>query len=209
MKILDIMQASPVMPVIVVDDPAKAVPLARALVEGGIRVLEVTLRTASAMKSIQQIIREVPEAITGVGTITSVDQLKAVRDAGAAFGVSPGLSDELLTQVQRVGFPFLPGVMTPSEVMRAHGLGFRALKLFPAQQAGGIGMLKALGGPFPDTMFCPTGGVDAQTATDFLVLPNVGCVGGSWIAPKVLVDKLDWAGITALARSASALRAPR
>lgn len=206
MNILDIMQASPVMPVIVVDDPAKAVPLARALVEGGIRVLEVTLRTASAMESIKRIIREVPEAITGVGTITSVDQLKAVLDAGAAFGVSPGLGDELLAQVQRAGFPFLPGVMTPTEVMQAHALGFRALKLFPAQQAGGIGMLKALGGPFHDVKFCPTGGVDAKTAAEFLALPNVGCVGGSWIAPTAMVDAGDWAGITALAKAARALR---
>lgn len=206
MNILQIMQASPVMPVIVVDDPTKAVPLARALVEGGIRVLEVTLRTASAMQSIQRIIREVPEAITGVGTITGVEQLKGVLDAGAAFGVSPGLGDDLLNHVQRVGFPFLPGVMTPTEVMHAHALGFRALKLFPAQQAGGLGMLKALGGPFPDMKFCPTGGVDAKTAADFLALPNVGCVGGSWIAPKAMVDAGDWAGITALAKVASALR---
>lgn len=206
MKILDIMRASPVMPVLVIEQVAQAVPLARALVAGGIRVLEVTLRTAAALDSVKAIVREVPDAITGVGTITQVDQLDAVLAAGAAFGVSPGASDALLRAVSKRGFPFLPGVMTPSEVMAAYDLGFRAMKLFPAQQAGGIGMLKALAGPFQDLHFCPTGGVDGKTAPDFLALPNVGCVGGSWIAPKALVDKGDWAGITALARQASALR---
>ncbi len=207
MKVLEIMNASPVMPVLVIEDVAKAVPLARALVEGGIRVLEITLRTAAALDCIKAIIKEVPDAITGVGTITQLDQLKAVIDAGATFGVSPGLSEPLLAEVKRQQFAFLPGVMTPTEVMEAYELGFRAMKLFPAQQAGGLGMLKALAGPFADIRFCPTGGVDAKSAADFLALPNVGCVGGSWIAPKVLVDKGDWAGITTLARQASALRA--
>ncbi len=194
------------MPVLVIEDVAKAVPLARALVDGGIRVLEITLRTSAALECIAAIIKEVPDAITGVGTITRLDQLKAAIDTGAAFGVSPGLSETLLTEVQRRAFAFLPGVMTPTEVMRAYELGFRAMKLFPAQQAGGLGMLKALAGPFLDIRFCPTGGVDANTASDFLALPNVGCVGGSWIAPKAMVDKGDWAGITALARQASTLR---
>ena len=207
MRILEIMNTSPVMPVLVIEDAAKAVPLARALVEGGIRVLEITLRTAAALDCIKAIIKEVPDAITGVGTITQIDQLKAVIEAGAAFGVSPGLSEPILAEVKRRKFPFLPGVMTPTEVMTAYDLGFRAMKLFPAQQAGGLGMLKALAGPFADIRFCPTGGVDAKSAADFLALPNVGCVGGSWIAPKVLVDKGDWAGITDLARQASALRA--
>ncbi|MFN0315461.1 MAG: bifunctional 4-hydroxy-2-oxoglutarate aldolase/2-dehydro-3-deoxy-phosphogluconate aldolase [Burkholderiales bacterium] len=206
MNILEIMKASPVMPVLVIEDAAKAVPLARALVAGGIRVLEITLRTAAALDCVKAILKEVPEAITGVGTITQLHQLIAVIETGAAFGVSPGLSESLLAEVKRREFPFLPGVMTPTEVMRAYDLGFRAMKLFPAQQAGGLGMLKALAGPFTDVRFCPTGGVDANTATDFLALPNVGCVGGSWIAPKALADRGDWAGITALARQASALR---
>jgi len=192
--------------VLVIDDTTKAVPLARALVEGGIRVLEVTLRTPAALACIRAITKEVPGAITGVGTITRLDQLKQVIDAGAAFGVSPGLSDSLLAEVRRQNFPFLPGVMTPSEVMAAYELGFRAMKLFPAQQAGGIGMLKAMAGPFADVTFCPTGGVDAKSASDFLALPNVGCVGGSWLAPKEMITKGDWPGITSLARSASALR---
>lgn len=206
MKILEIMRASPVMPVLVIDQVSQAVPLARALVAGGIRVLEVTLRTASALESVKAIVREVPDAITGVGTITQLDQLDAAMAAGAAFGVSPGSSDALLREVRQRGFPFLPGVMTPTEVMGAYDLGFRAMKLFPAQQAGGIGMLKALAGPFQDLYFCPTGGVDGKTAPDFLALPNVGCVGGSWIAPKAMVEKGDWTGITDLARQASTLR---
>lgn len=206
MKILEIMRASPVMPVLVIEQVSQAVPLARALVAGGIRVLEVTLRTASALESVKAIVREVPDAITGVGTITQVDQLDEVMAAGAAFGVSPGSSDALLREVRQRGFPFLPGVMTPTEVMGAYDLGFRAMKLFPAQQAGGLGMLKALSGPFQDLYFCPTGGVDGKSAPDFLALSNVGCVGGSWIAPKALVDKGDWGGITDLARQASTLR---
>jgi len=207
MNILQLMQASPVMPVLVIDKVEQAVPLARALVDGGIRVLEVTLRTRAALDCVRAIVREVPGAITGVGTITNVDQLVDVIAAGAVFGVSPGLSESMLAEVKRRSFPFLPGVMTPSEVMWAQDLGFSAMKLFPAQQAGGMGMLKALAGPFGDLRFCPTGGVDAKTAADFLALPNVGCVGGSWLAPKALVEKGDWPGITALAREASRLRA--
>jgi len=206
MNILDIMRASPVMPVLVIEQVSQAVPLARALVAGGIRVLEVTLRTATALECVRAIVREVPDAITGVGTITQTDQLDAVMAAGAAFGVSPGSGEVLLRSVRQRGFPFLPGVMTPTEVMGAYDLGFRAMKLFPAQQAGGLGMLKALAGPFQDIEFCPTGGVDAKTAPEFLALANVGCVGGSWVAPKSLVDKGDWQGITELARAASALR---
>lgn len=206
MNIVDIMRASPVMPVLVIDQISQAVPLARALVAGGIRVLEVTLRTAAALECVKAIVREVPDAITGVGTITQVDQLDAVMAAGAAFGVSPGSSETLLREVRRRGFPFLPGVMTPTEVMAAYDMGFRAMKLFPAQQAGGLGMLKALAGPFQDLHFCPTGGVDGKSAPDFLALSNVACVGGSWIAPKTLVEQGDWQGITTLARQAAALR---
>ncbi|RZT91919.1 2-dehydro-3-deoxyphosphogluconate aldolase/(4S)-4-hydroxy-2-oxoglutarate aldolase [Rivibacter subsaxonicus] len=206
MNIRDLMHASPVMPVIVLDRVADAVPLARALVAGGIRVLEVTLRTAAALESVRAIRAEVPQALVGVGTVTTPAELDAAQAAGAVFGVSPGASPALLRAIAASGLPFLPGVMTPSDVIAAREAGFEALKLFPAAQAGGIGMLKALAGPFPGLVFCPTGGIDAGSAPDFLALPNVLCVGGSWLAPKALVEAGDWAGIERIARAAAALR---
>lgn len=208
MPIRDILAASPVMPVIVVDDLASAVPLARALVAGGIRVLEVTLRTAAALDSIRAIAAEVPEALLGVGTITAPADLERARAAGARFGVSPGATPELLAAARDGGMPFLPGVMTPSDVIAAVARGYTTLKLFPARQAGGVGMLKALGGPFPDLRFCPTGGIDLASAPEFLALPNVACVGGSWLTPADLVRSGDWAGITHLAAEAAALARP-
>ena len=206
MNIRDVMRASPVMPVIVLDRVSDAVPLARALVAGGICVLEVTLRTAAALESVRVIRAEVPEALVGVGTITTPAELDAAQAAGAVFGVSPGASLSLLRAIAASGLPFLPGVMTPSEVIAARDAGFEAMKLFPAAQAGGIGMLKALAGPFPGLVFCPTGGIDASTAPAFLALPNVLCVGGSWLAPKALVEAGDWAAIEHIARGAAALR---
>ena len=206
MNIRAVMRAAPVMPVIVLDRVADAVPLARALVAGGIRVLEVTLRTAAALESVRAIRAEVPEALVGVGTITTPAELDAAQAAGAVFGVSPGASPALLRAIAASGLPFLPGVMTPSEVIAARDAGFDAMKLFPAAQAGGIGMLKALGGPFPGLVFCPTGGIDAGSASAFLALPNVLCVGGSWLAPKALVETGDWAAIERIARDAAALR---
>ena len=206
MNIRDVMRASPVMPVIVLDRVADAVPLARALVAGGIRVLEVTLRTAAALESVRAIRAEVPEALVGVGTITTPAELDAAQAAGAVFGVSPGASPALLRAIAASGLPFLPGVMTPSEVIAARDAGFEAMKLFPAAQAGGIGMLKALAGPFPSLVFCPTGGIDVGSAPAFLALPNVLCVGGSWLAPKALVEAGDWAAIERIACAAAALR---
>jgi 2-dehydro-3-deoxyphosphogluconate aldolase/(4S)-4-hydroxy-2-oxoglutarate aldolase len=206
MDALDLMRVGPVIPVIVIDDLAHAVPLARALVTGGVRVLEVTLRTRVALDAIRAITREVDDAIVGVGTISRAEHFQQAVDAGARFGVSPGLTDELIAAAQASRLPLLPGVMTPSDVIAARAAGFFAMKLFPAQQAGGIGMLKALSGPFPDVTFCPTGGVTAASAPAFLALPNVGCVGGSWLTPPAAVKGGEWGTITALAREASRLR---
>lgn len=206
-NILDIMRSSAVIPVIAIDDLAHAVPLAKALVAGGIRVLEVTLRTAHGLAAIRAIAEQVPDAIIGVGTLTQPDEFVAARDAGAVFGVSPGLTAALIAAAKSSGLPLLPGVMTPSEVMHAREAGFRQLKLFPAVPAGGIGMLNGIGGPLPDVMFCPTGGISQDNAAQFLALKNVACVGGSWLTPKDALQAGDWARITALATAASALRA--
>ena len=206
MNALDVMQAGPVIPVIVIDRLADAVPLARALVVGGVRVLELTLRTPQALAAIERVAAEVEGAIVGAGTITRAEDVDAVRRAGALFGVSPGLTAELAAAARAAGLPLLPGVMTPSDVISARAAGYTELKLFPAQQAGGIGMLKALGGPFPDVRFCPTGGITAATAPEFLAQPNVVCVGGSWLTPGDAVAAGDWARITTLARAASQLR---
>ena len=209
MDALDLMRVGPVIPVIpviVIDDLAHAVPLARALVAGGVRVLEVTLRTRVALDAIRAIAREVDDAIVGVGTITRAEHFQDAIDAGAQFGVSPGLTNQLIDAAQASRLPLLPGVMTPSDVIAARAAGFFALKLFPAQQAGGIGMLKALGGPFPDVTFCPTGGVTAGSAPDYLALPNVACVGGSWLTPHAAVKAGEWKKITDLALEASRLR---
>jgi len=206
MNVLEVMRTGPVIPVIVIDDLAHAVPLARALVAGGVRVLEVTLRTAAGLDAIRAIAREVPGAIVGVGTLTTREDFAAARGAGATFGVSPGLTPALVEGARESGLPLLPGVMTPSDVIAARAAGFRQLKLFPAQQAGGIGMLKAMHGPFPDVTFCPTGGVSEETAPQFLALPNVACVGGSWLTPKAAVQAGDWKEITRLASRASQLK---
>ena len=206
MNILDIMRTSPVIPVIAIDDIEHAVPLAQALVAGGIRVLEVTLRTKHGLAAIRAMVDQVPGAIVGVGTLTQPEEFAASRDAGAVFGVSPGLTSALIAAAKSSGLPLLPGVMTPSEVMAAREVGFRQLKLFPAVPAGGIGMLNAIGGPLPDVTFCPTGGISIDTAPQFLALKNVACVGGSWLTPKDAMQSGDWARITALALAASGLR---
>ena len=206
MNVLDVMRTGPVIPVIVIEDLAHAIPLAKALVAGGVRVLEVTLRTAAGLAAIQLIAREVPDAIVGVGTLTRPQDFKDAIDVGAQFGVSPGLTPAMIQAAHETRLPLLPGVMTPSDVIAARLAGFSELKLFPAQQAGGIGMLKALGGPFPEVTFCPTGGVSPENAPDFLALPNVACVGGSWLVPKAALVAGDWDKITALAKEASALK---
>src|SRR6478609_5519714 len=168
MTLLDIMRASPVIPVIAIDDIDHAVPLARALVAGGIRVLEVTLRTAHGLPAIRAIAEQVPDAIVGVGTLTQPEEFAQARDAGAVFGVSPGLTPSLIAAAKSSGLPLLPGVMTPSEVLAAREAGFKQLKLFPAVPAGGVGMLNAIAGPIPDVTFCPTGGISIDTAPQFL-----------------------------------------
>ncbi|TFG87735.1 MAG: bifunctional 4-hydroxy-2-oxoglutarate aldolase/2-dehydro-3-deoxy-phosphogluconate aldolase [Chromatiales bacterium] len=204
-SIIEIMAASPVMPVIVLDRVDDAVPLAKALMSGGIRVLEVTMRTPAALDSVRAIRAALPDALVGVGTITNVADLEAARAAGARFGVSPGTTPDLLAHARGWNFPFLPGVMTPSDVMRAIEAGFAAMKLFPARQAGGVEMLKALGGPFPQVRFCPTGGIDADSAASYLALPNVVCVGGSWLSPPALVATRDWGQIRRRAEAAAQL----
>lgn len=206
MTLLDIMRASPVIPVIAIDDINHAVPLAKALVAGGIRVLEVTLRTVHGLPAIRAIAEQVPDAIVGVGTLTQATEFEEARNAGAVFGVSPGLTPALIEAARSSGLPLLPGVMSPSEVMAAREAGFRQLKLFPAVPAGGVGMLNAIAGPLPDVMFCPTGGISQETAPQFLACKNVACVGGSWLTPKSAMQAGDWEQITSLAVAASSLR---
>lgn len=205
MEIRTILRYAPVIPVLIIERLEQAVPLAQALCAGGLRVLEVTLRTPAALAAIAKMRAAVPEAIVGVGTLTRPADFAAAEHAGAQFGVSPGLTAELAQASRTVSFPLLPGVMTPAEVIAARLQGFTALKLFPALQAGGIGMLKALASPFGDVIFCPTGGISRETAPDFLALPNVACVGGSWVAPIKMMEAGDWNGIAALAREAAAL----
>jgi 2-dehydro-3-deoxyphosphogluconate aldolase / (4S)-4-hydroxy-2-oxoglutarate aldolase len=206
MTIRDIAAQAPVIPIVVVEDPAAAVPLARALVEGGLPVIEVTLRTEAAITAARAMIEEVPGAVVGLGTVTQRDHIAAALDINARFIVSPGLSPELAQHAHRAKLPYLPGIMTPSELMMAQTLGLTVLKFFPAEPAGGVAALKALHGPFPDIGFCPTGGIDAGKATAYLALPNVIAVGGSWVAPKAAIDAGDWSRITTLAGAARSLR---
>ena len=203
---LQVMQDAPVIPVIVLSDVAHAVPMARALVEGGIRMLEVTLRTPQALACIEAIARAVPDAVVGAGTLRSKADAQAAKSAGARFAVSPGYTSALGAACRDLGLPLLPGVATGGEIMAAQEDGFSALKFFPALQAGGSAMLKAWSGPFFDVKFCPTGGISLQNARDFLALPNVLCVGGSWLVPADALARGDWARITTLAREAVGLR---
>jgi 2-dehydro-3-deoxyphosphogluconate aldolase/(4S)-4-hydroxy-2-oxoglutarate aldolase len=205
---LDVMRDAPVIPVIVLSDVAHAVPLARALLAGGIRMLEVTLRTPAALACIEAIAREVPEAVAGAGTVRSAADAKAAADAGARFAVSPGYSDAVGQACRDLALPLLPGVATGSEIMAAQEGGYTELKFFPAMQAGGLAMLKAWQGPFGDVKFCPTGGISTSNAAEFLALSNVVCVGGSWLTPADAMAQGDWARITQLAREAVALRKP-
>lgn len=204
---LDVMTDAPVIPVIVLTDVAHAVPVARALVAGGIRMLEVTLRTPVALACIEAIAREVPEAVAGAGTVRSAADAQAAAMAGARFAVSPGYTHAVGKACNELGLPLLPGVSTGGEIMAAQEGGYTALKFFPAMQAGGPAMLKAWQGPFGDVKFCPTGGVTVVNALDFLALPNVICVGGSWLTPVEAIQLGDWARITQLAREAAALTA--
>ena len=206
MNTLELANYGPVIPVIVLQREADAVPLARALVDGGVRVLEVTLRTPVALAAMRAIVREVPEAIVGAGTVRSVADAQAALDAGCQFAVSPGYTSALGQACHQLKLPLLPGVATASEVMTAQADGYDFLKFFPATAAGGIPLLKAWAGPFPDVAFCPTGGITPQTAAQFLALPNVKVCGGSWLTPQEAMDAGDWGRITTLAREAAALR---
>ena len=203
---LQVMQDAPVIPVIVLNDVAHAVPMARALVRGGIRMLEVTLRTPQALACIEAIAKAVPEAVVGAGTLRSKADAQAAASAGARFAVSPGYTSALGTACRDLGLPLLPGVATGGEIMAAQEDGFTALKFFPAMQAGGSAMLKAWSGPFFDVKFCPTGGISLQNAPEFLALPNVLCVGGSWLVPADALAQGDWGRISTLAREAVGLR---
>ena len=208
MNIREIVGLAPVIPVLTITDLEHAVPLARALCAGGLKVLEITLRTPVALAAIEAMRKAVPDAVIGVGTLTRAVDFAAADRAGAQFGVTPGLTPELAAASRGARFPLLPGVMTPTELIAARNAGFNVLKLFPAEQAGGIDMLRALGAPFPDVLFCPTGGITRATAPDYLALSNVACVGGSWVAPGAMLAAGDWRGIEMLARDASALRSP-
>lgn len=196
----------PVIPVIVIQRLEDAVPLAEALVAGGVKVLEVTLRTPVALRAMEAMARAVPDAIVGAGTLRTVADVAAAKNAGCRFGVSPGYTDAIGAACRERGLPLLPGVSTASEVMQANAAGFSFLKLFPAVAVGGVNLLKALAGPFPDVAFCPTGGITPETAPQFLKLPNVKVCGGSWLTPQDAIDGGDWARITELARATHTLR---
>lgn len=195
MTIGEILRAATVIPVLEIEKLADAAPLARALSAGGLRVVELTLRTECALEAVKAMRKAAPDLIVGMGTIRRASDVKESLDAGAAFLVSPGSHQELLDALNRSGAPSLPGVATSSEAMAAYEAGFRALKFFPAEPAGGIAYLKSLAGPFPDIVFCPTGGIGADMAPDYLAMPNVACVGGSWIATKAMIAAGDWATI--------------
>ena len=206
-RLLAILSAAPVVPVLTIEDRAVAVPLARALVAGGLTALEVTLRTAAGLDCIRAIAGEVGAANVGAGTVLDARQYEAAEKAGATFVVSPGTTDGLLASAASSAVPFLPGVATAGEAMALAERGYGYLKFFPAEPAGGIAYLRALGAPLPALRFCPTGGIGAKNAPDYLALANVICVGGSWVAPAEAVAGGDWARVTALSREAAALKA--
>ncbi|MFJ4831199.1 bifunctional 4-hydroxy-2-oxoglutarate aldolase/2-dehydro-3-deoxy-phosphogluconate aldolase [Streptomyces sp. NPDC088747] len=203
-----VLDLAPVVPVVVLQDAADAVPLARALVAGGLPAIEVTLRTPAALDAIRAIASEVPDAVVGAGTVLSPAQVARCVDAGARFLVSPGWTDVLLAAMEGSGVPFLPGVSTTSEVVAMLERGVREMKFFPAEAAGGTAYLRSLAGPLPQARFCPTGGIGLDSAPEYLSLPNVGCVGGSWMLPADAVAARDWGRIESLAREAAALRQP-
>jgi len=197
---------APVIPVLTIETLDTAVPLARALVRGGLPVLEITLRTDAGLDAIRAVADEVPEAIVGAGSVLNAAQLDRVQRAGARFAVSPGCTDALARAARSSGLPFLPGVQTVSEAMVLGELGFGILKFFPADAAGGLTWIKAVGAPLSGLRFCPTGGITAETASAYLALPNVACVGGSWVAPRVAVATGDWQSVERLAAAAAALK---
>jgi 2-dehydro-3-deoxyphosphogluconate aldolase/(4S)-4-hydroxy-2-oxoglutarate aldolase len=194
---------APIIPVLTIDQAADAVPLARALVKGGLPVLEITLRTPAAMTALEAIAMEIPDAVVGAGTVLEAAQVEQVQRLGARFAVSPGCTPGLAAATKAASLPFLPGVQTVSEAMVLAGQGYRMLKFFPAEAAGGRAWLKAAGAPLAGLRFCPTGGIDAESAQSYLDLPNVACVGGSWVAPAAAVNAKDWSQIERLAAAAS------
>jgi len=204
--LVPILEIQPVIPVVQIDDVADAVPLAEALLRGGIHVIEITLRSQAALGSIAAIVRQIPQMIIGAGTVLNQEQYVRAVEHGAKFIVSPGTNGALYGSACSTGVPLLPGVMTPGEIVGALNRGYHYLKFFPAQQAGGIDFVKALAGPFPDVKFCPTGGISSQNAPNWLDLPNVICVGGSWLAPRESILAKDWEAISQLAKKAVKLR---
>ena len=200
----EIFAAGPVVPVLVINDVEKAVPLAKALMEGGIKVLEVTLRTPAAIDVIKRIADEVPDSLIGAGTVTNAQQLKAVVEAGAKFAISPGMTADLLKAGMDSEIPLIPGISSTSDLMKGKDAGYTHMKFFPAEASGGVKAIKSISGPFPDVMFCPTGGIGPNNYNDYLALNNVKCVGGSWLAPDDAIESGDWARITQLAKEAVA-----
>lgn len=196
---LDVLRTGPVIPVVELGKPEQAAPLARALLAGGIRVMEITLRSGAALEGIRRIAQELPEMLVGAGTVLNPDDLRSVAQAGGRFAISPGLTPALFAAAHNGPIPLIPGVATPSELMLAQERGFTALKFFPAEAAGGVRMLKSLHGPFPKITFCPTGGIGEGNYQDYLALANVACVGGSWLAPPELIEQGDWDSISRLA----------
>ncbi|MGX8882506.1 bifunctional 4-hydroxy-2-oxoglutarate aldolase/2-dehydro-3-deoxy-phosphogluconate aldolase [Methylovorus sp. SPW-M1] len=207
MNTLDLANHGPVIPVIVINKVEDAVPMAEALLEGGIKVLEVTLRTPVALQAMEAIAKAVPDAILGAGTVRSIKDAQACKDVGCQFAVSPGYTSQLGLAAREIGLPLLPGVSTGSEIMQANADDYYFLKLFPAVAVGGINLLKGFSGPFGDVKFCPTGGVTVESAPQFLALPNVVVCGGTWLTPADAVASKNWAHITKLAREASAIKA--
>lgn len=199
-RVQAVLAASPLVPVIAIKDPDDAIPLCRALVDGGIRVLEITLRTEHGVRAIEKVRKAIPEAWVGAGTVTSIAQYRQVESAGAQFVITPGITEAILEFGVTSEAPLLPGVSTVSELMMGYALGYREFKFFPAEVAGGIPALKAFSGPFPDVVFCPTGGISRQTARDYLALPNVRAVGGSWLTPAEAIAGKDWPAVSDIAR---------
>ena len=204
-SIPEILALGPVMPVIVIDDAAQAVPLATALLAGGIRTIEITLRTPAALDAIRAVAADCPDIVVGAGTVNNAALARQAREAGAGFAVSPGTTADVIKGCAEAGLPLLPGAATVSEVMALQDAGFTAMKFFPANAAGGIGFIKALASPLPGISFCPTGGITQESAPDWLALSNIACVGGSWVASQAAIAAGDFDGITARARAAAAL----
>lgn len=204
--LLSVLKLQPVVPVLIVEEAKDAVPLAKALVAGGLKAIEITMRTSEALEAIRRVAGEVEGAVAGAGTILNARHFEEAVAAGSQFIVSPGVTDQVLAAAAQSPIPLLPGAATASEVMVLREAGYEVMKFFPAEQAGGAAYLKSLSSPLAGTLFCPTGGISLKNARDYLSLPNVICVGGSWVAPKELVAAGDWAGITRLAAEAAALK---